>query len=103
MAELTITERRPAGDSDKDWYAVASDSDGSHLIACVYGGRLYTSADGGANWTERRPAGDANRNWYAVASDSDGSHLAACVYGGRLYTIVWAPEVSPSNFFALFN
>lgn len=62
------------------------DNDGSHLIAAVYNGRLYTSADGGASWTERQPAGDTNIDWQAVASDDDGSHLIAAEYGGRLYT-----------------
>ena len=62
------------------------DNDGSHLIAAVYNGRLYTSADGGASWTERQPAGAANKNWQAVAMDSDGSHLIAAIFLGRLYT-----------------
>ena len=83
------TERQPAGAADKYWTAVASDADGSNLIACVgvgASGRLYTSADYGVNWTERRPAGDNDKDWTAVASDSDGSHLIACATSGRLYT-----------------
>ena len=36
------TERQPAGDVDKNWDSVASDADGSNLIAGAYGGRLYT-------------------------------------------------------------
>ena len=65
---------------------IATDSDGSNLIACVYSGRIYTSSDGGVNWTERRPAGDTDKMWKSVASDDDGSNLIACVYSGRLYT-----------------
>jgi len=53
---LTWTERQPAGDANMAWHCVSSDADGSHLIAAVYSGRLYTSSDSGANWTERRPA-----------------------------------------------
>lgn len=83
---ITWTERRPAGDSDESWYAVASDSDGSHLIVGEYNGRLYTSSDSGVSWTERQPAGDTNQTWKCVASDSDGSHLIAGAYNGRLYT-----------------
>ncbi len=79
-------ERQPAGDADKNWYSVASNSDGSNLIAAVYGGRLYTSSDSGTTWTERQPAGATNKFWQTVASDSDGSNLIAAVYGGRLYT-----------------
>ena len=41
-AAVTWTERQPAGDADKDWRTIGSDSDGSNLIACVNGGRLYT-------------------------------------------------------------
>ncbi|RLC33057.1 hypothetical protein DRH14_05435, partial [Candidatus Shapirobacteria bacterium] len=79
-------ERQPAGDVNKNWYSVASDDDGSNLIACVNGGRLYTSSDGGVNWTERQPAGNADKDWRGVASDSDGSNLIASVFNGRLYT-----------------
>uniref|UniRef100_A0A6M3JA65 Putative tail fiber protein n=1 Tax=viral metagenome TaxID=1070528 RepID=A0A6M3JA65_9ZZZZ len=84
----TWTERQPAGATTKYWRCAASDSDGSHLIAAIYGsgGRLYTSADYGVTWTERQPAGDADKNWIYVASDADGSHLIAAVLYGRLYT-----------------
>ncbi|KKL83359.1 hypothetical protein LCGC14_1975550, partial [marine sediment metagenome] len=63
---------------NKNWAAVASDSDGSHLIAAIYGSghNLFTSADSGATWTERIPEVGIS-NWKAVASDSDGSHLIA--------------------------
>ena len=82
----TGDEVQPAGDSDLDWNCVASDSDGSNLIAGVTGGRLYTSSDYGENWTERQPGGDVDLNWYCVDSDSDGTNLIAGVAGGRLYT-----------------
>lgn len=84
--ENVWTERQPAGDTDKNWRGVASDDDGSNLIAADYGGRLWTSDDSGVTWTERRPAGDTDKDWLCVASDSDGSHLIAGIYGGRLYT-----------------
>ena len=83
---VTWTERRPVGDVNANWLSVASDADGSHLIAGDEGGRLYTSIDYGLTWTERRPAGDVDKDWRSVASDADGSHLIACVNGGRLYT-----------------
>src|SRR5216683_1139178 len=68
--------------SNQRWQSVASSSDGTKLVACVYGGKIYTSTDSGANWTERA----SNRNWRSVASSSDGTKLVACVYGGRIYT-----------------
>ncbi len=79
------TERRPEGDVNKNW-SIASDSDGSNLIAGINGGRLYTSSDYGANWTERRPKGDLDGIWLGMASDSDGSFLIAGESTGRLYT-----------------
>jgi photosystem II stability/assembly factor-like uncharacterized protein len=86
------TERRPDGiDLDREWRCVASDADGSNLIAGQYSAvtgaksRLYTSADSGVTWTERKPAGDVNKSWGCVASDADGSFLIACVYVGRVY------------------
>ena len=82
----TWTERQPAGNIDKIWIGVASDSDGSHLIAAVEEGRLYTSDDYGETWTEEQPAGDVNKNWSSVASDLDGSNLIVAVSSGRLYT-----------------
>ena len=85
--ELAWTERQPKGATNEDWYGLASDSDGSHLIAGANVGRLWTSADSGATWTERQPAGAINRNWAGVASDSDGSHLIVGQASiGRLYT-----------------
>ena len=42
---MSWIERRPAGDADLGWYMVASDNDGSNLLASVYGGRVYTSSD----------------------------------------------------------
>ena len=84
-ASIVWTESNVTGDVDEDWEAVASDSDGSHLIAAVGDGRLFTSSDSGATWTERQPAGDSDKDWVSVASDADGSHLMAGVNGGRLY------------------
>ena len=69
-------------DSARVWSGVAASSDGTKLAATVYGGRIYTSTDGGANWTQR----DSNRNWRAIASSNDGTKLVAVVLGGRPYT-----------------
>ncbi len=80
---LVWTERQPAGDVTGTWQAVASDSDGSNLIAGILAGRLYISTTNGATWAETQPAGAVDANWYAVASDSDGSNLIAG--GVRLY------------------
>jgi hypothetical protein len=52
----------------------------------VYSGRLYTSSNGGVDWTERQPAGDIDNYWRAAASDADGSNLIVAAGGRRLYT-----------------
>jgi hypothetical protein len=78
------------------WSAVASSADGTKLVAVVNGGQIYTSIDGGANWTVRERV----RAWSAVASSSDGVNLAATVNGGQIYTssdsgATWVQRSSP--------
>ena len=41
-SNLTWTERER--EYNRNWYSVASSSDGSKLVACVYGGKIYTGA-----------------------------------------------------------
>jgi hypothetical protein len=75
-------ERTGAGGGP--WHGVASSSNGTKLVACQYGGYIYTSADSGTNWTLRSGAGGGP--WYGVASSSDGTKLVAGQYGGYIYT-----------------
>lgn len=109
QATYNWTETQPAGDTDKSWREVSSDSDGSHLIAGVTSsGRLYTSSNGGTDWTERQPAGAVDTSWYIVDSDADGSNLLAGVFGGRLYTSSnggadWTERQPLGNFNANWN
>jgi hypothetical protein len=80
------TSQQPAGNVDSNWYAIAGDSTGSTLIACVYGSRVYLSIDSGSTWNETRPTGgDVDSNWWCVASNSNGSILMAGIQGGRIY------------------
>jgi photosystem II stability/assembly factor-like uncharacterized protein len=81
-AAIQWTDHNSAG--ARPWVSIASSSDGSHLAAVVYGGDIWTSADGGATWTNRSSAGA--RPWVSIASSSDGSHLAAVVSGGDIWT-----------------
>jgi hypothetical protein len=66
------------------WGSVASSADGTHLVAVVDGGQIYTSANSGATWTAQ--AGAPSTSWLSVASSSDGTHLVAVVDGGQIYT-----------------
>jgi photosystem II stability/assembly factor-like uncharacterized protein len=81
------TERYPPGGApaNKNWIAAASDSDGSNLIAAVYGGRIYISNNAGVAWSEVTPAGSIDKNWACVDSDSTGLHLIAGEFGKRLW------------------
>jgi len=60
---LQWEDSKPSGDTDEQWCCCASDADGSHLVAGIGNGRLYTSDNGGATWTERRPKGEHFRQW----------------------------------------
>ena len=66
------------------WRSVASSSDGTKLVAAVYGEFIYTSTDSGVTWTQQTSAGD--NTWSAVTSSSDGAKLVAVVYVGYIYT-----------------
>ena len=71
-----------ARDTNRSWHSVASSTNGTKLVATVYGGQIYTSTDSGIHWTAR----DSARNWWSVASSSDGMKLVATVSGGQIYT-----------------
>lgn len=104
----TWTERRPDGiDIDREWNVVASDSDGSFIIAAQYSGgaghkgRFYTSSNFGVNWTERQPAGNGEKYWQAIACSDDGSFIVACEQTGRVWIssdsgVNWS-EVRPNG------
>ena len=76
------------------WYAVASSSDGTRLMAAVRGGDIYTSTDSGVTWTAQTSAG--SQSWSAVASSSDGNMLVATVSNGNIYI---STDSAPYNCF----
>lgn len=55
-----------------------------NLAAAARNGYIYTSNNGGQNWTEQ--AGSGVRGWYGITSSSDGSKLAAAVRNDYIYT-----------------
>ena len=83
----------------RNWWAVASSSDGLKLVAATNGainsagqarsagsdGRIYTSTDAGVSWTAHAAAA-GNPTWSAVASSADGTKLAAVGPGSRIWT-----------------
>jgi hypothetical protein len=82
----------------RKWYGVAASADATKLVACDFGGLLYTSTDSGANWTPRMT--DTNRFWWSVASSADGTKLIASDQSpGYLYTstdsgVTWIPRMT---------
>ena len=77
----------PSGSPEYSWRALASDSDGSNLLAGSYNGLLYTSTNYGLTWTQRTPLGiTGNQNWWSAASNSTGSYLIVCQYQGYIYS-----------------
>jgi hypothetical protein len=68
-------------DGVRPWRVIASSSDGSKLVAAVYGGQIYTSTDSGVTWTPRASTGF----WQALASSSDGTKLVAGTYNSFIY------------------
>ena len=62
--------------------SIASSSDGTKLVAGVYGGLLYTSIDGGATWqSNSADQGD----WVSVALSAEGDLLLADTNPGGLF------------------
>jgi len=90
VSSMGWVERRPAGDVNRDWYSLASDSTGTHLIAAAFGtygneGWVYTSADSGATWTIRYPTVNS-MYWRSAASDAEGSNLIVAARASYLWT-----------------
>lgn len=101
-ADMILPPSWTERESNRNWIAIASSSDGSKLIAAVYSGQLYTSTDYGATWTAR----ESSRGWYSVASSADGDKLVACVYSGQIYTstdygVSWAARESSRAWIAV--
>jgi photosystem II stability/assembly factor-like uncharacterized protein len=90
-------------EGNRAWFSIASSADGTKLIACVYGGQIYTSWDSALTWTAR----ETNRNWMSVASSADGTKLVASVaLGGQIYTssdsgVTWMARESNRNWRAV--
>ena len=63
---------------------IASSSDGIKLAVAQQTGYIYTSTNGGINWTQNVSSGILN--WSSIASSQDGTRFAAGVNGGYIYT-----------------
>lgn len=83
--------------------SIASSADGSHLVAVVNGGGIYTSANAGTNWSYNSSSpNDKAHAWNSVTTSSDGSRCAAVIDGGYIYTssnygVNWTKSGAPSD------
>jgi photosystem II stability/assembly factor-like uncharacterized protein len=75
-----------AGPGSRAWTAVASSADGLKLAATFSNttGGIFTSIDGGENWTQQSPTG----NIVSVTSSANGRKLAIAVSNGRIFTSI---------------
>jgi len=69
----------------RKWFSMATNSNGTKVVAVDRGGDIWTSVDSGATWTARR-VGGAVHNWESVASSSDGDNLVAVASDGFIFT-----------------
>lgn len=90
-----------AHDSARNWYDVASSSDGKKLAATVAGGQIYTSTDYGTTWTGREKL----RSFTEIASSSDGNKLIAVAVNAPILIstdsgVTWKTRESPRTWWA---
>ena len=69
----------------RKWFSMATNSNGTKVVAVDRGGDIWTSVDSGSTWTAHR-VGGAVHNWESVASSSDGDYLVAVASDGFIFT-----------------
>lgn len=69
---------------------MALNDNGQIILAGVYGGRMYRSANQGSSWSEIRPDGDNDYNWLTVGLDKDGQTMLVGIDDA-------GDEISPRN------
>jgi hypothetical protein len=84
--------------SPQQWNRIAASADGTHVVASVYGGQIFTSSDSGTTWTAQA---SGSANWRAVASSADGAKLVAAIGSGSIYTsgdfgVSWTAQSAPA-------
>jgi len=68
-----------------NWRDVKCSADGSVIIACESGYRVWLSTNTGSTWTEIRPTGvNENKAWDGVSCSADGQILCA-IHDSRAY------------------
>lgn len=87
--------------SNDDVTQAACSSDGTRIVATVYGGYIYRSTNTGTTWAPITPYD----NWQCIACSSDGSRLVTARYAGLNQTSIftsadsgatWNPANAPA-------
>jgi hypothetical protein len=68
-----------------NWQAIACSSDGTKVVALVFGGGIYSTTNSGSTWT---PTSAPVTNWRSASSSSDGTKLVSVANGGGIYASV---------------
>ncbi|MEN9324462.1 MAG: hypothetical protein RL414_216 [Actinomycetota bacterium] len=84
-SDYGVTWNAIASTDGHHWFSIASNSNGTKVIAVDRGGDIWTSVDSGSTWTSHRAAGGVH-NWEGVASSSDGDNLIAVASDGFIVT-----------------
>lgn len=82
-----------------NWWRLASSADGNILVAAIYGGVLYRSANSGDSWSPC--SGAPSGNWISIAASADGRKMVAAISGGKIYYSQdyganWSPSTAPT-------
>ncbi len=76
------------------WADVASNSDGTKLIAAMWNGKIHTSSDLGASWIAQ---GSTTNYWSQISLSNDGSKLSALANFGNNQSYVFVSEDNGVN------
>ena len=102
--DFGVTWSPITGTSGHNWFSIASNIDGTKVVAVDHGGDIWTSTDSGSTWTQRSVG--AVRDWECIASSSDGVKLVAVASNGSnngfIYTstdsgATWSSNLAPAG------
>ena len=79
-----VTTSNDSYDNTLTWKAIDSSTSGEKLVACVYGGNIWTSTDSGDTWTEDADVG-LTKNWNDLTSSNTGAEIYSIVKNGYIW------------------
>lgn len=88
--------------SNKNWTGISVSGNGTTVIACEYGGKLYRGYNNG--YTLSFVDINIERNWMGCASSGTGKYLTAVsdyIYISKDKGITWSPKSEKNNWFSV--